>query len=87
MKNNLYVVFDIVAEESMAIWESRNDGTALRSFQKSVIENDDIPEKEMKLLCLGSIDHGSNVIDVEVNPREVIPSVDLVDQMEEEKGV
>lgn len=86
MKMNLYVVFDKTAEYSMPIWESRNDGTALRTYQKSLIENKDVPEDEMVLMCVGSIDHETNKI-IGLDPaRQVIPSVSLVDQMEEEDG-
>lgn len=83
MKMNLYVVFDRVAEESMPCFESRNDGTAFRAYQKQIIEKSDLPEDEMKLLCVGTINHDTNEITPQIPAREVTASISLVDQIEE----
>lgn len=77
MKMNLYVVYDRVAEESMPIFESRNDGTALRAYQKGIIEKNDIPEKEFMLLHVGTIEHDTSEV-VPVYPgREVYVNVNM----------
>ena len=75
MVMTLYVVFDRVAQESMPIFETRNDGTALRMYQKAIMEADDVPDNEMMLLKLGTIDHDTNLIELEKYPVEVM--VDL----------
>lgn len=74
---NIYCVYDKVAEESMPIWESRNDGAALRAYQKRIIENDDIPEQEMKLLKIGIMDHDTSTITPISPPEEVAVRVSL----------
>lgn len=76
----IYVVYDRVAEQSMPIFESRNDGTALRAYQKAIIEQDDIPEKEMMLLRLGEIDHNTNLIYLEEHPIEVDVKLSLAEE-------
>lgn len=84
MKMGLYVVYDRTAEISNSIFESRNDGTALRTYQKAVIDADEIPEEEMMLLCVGTIDHELNKVEAVYPAREIIPGIHLVDEMEEE---
>ena len=84
MKMQIYTVYDRTAEYSMPVFESRNDGTAMRTYQKSIIEAQDIPEQEMMLLCVGEIDHETNRV-ISIYPaREVRASLSLVDQMGEE---
>lgn len=84
MKMCMYVVFDRVGQISDRVWESRNDATALRAFQKEVIAKGDLPEEEMMLLCVGEIDHELNQV-VPVYPaREVRPNVNMVDALVEE---
>lgn len=80
MKMNMYVVYDKVAEQSMPIFESRNDGTAWRAYQKSIIEADDIPQDEMKLICIGSINHDTLVVELEEAPREVEISFEFAEE-------
>lgn len=87
MKMKIYCVYDRVGEESMPIFESRNDGTAMRAYQKGIINANDIPDGELMLLCLGEIDHDTNLITLEEHPREVFVKISLVDQMEEEEDV
>lgn len=86
MKMRIYCVYDRVAEESMPLFESRNDATALRSYQKHVIEKNDIDEKEMMLLCVGIMDHDTNRIEAFDYAVEITPRVSMVDQLEEEDG-
>jgi len=84
MKMGLYVVYDRVAEESLRVWESRNDGTALRAYQKGMLEDKDVPEEDMMLLCVGSIDHNLNKIEAEFPAREVYVRVGLAEDKDEQ---
>lgn len=73
MKNSLYVVHDIVKEESASIWESKNDATALRDYLASRKEQQYV--EDYRLMCVGSFDHETNAMEVEGCPREVVPTV------------
>lgn len=59
MKLNLYVIFDVVAQESGPVVEAQNDGVANRNYQKSII-NQKLDPNEFKLFCIGSFDHSTN---------------------------
>ena len=76
----IYVVYDRVAEQSMPIFESKTDGTALRAYQKGIIDADDVPEEEMMLLKLGNINHDTNMIELLEAPREVEVRISLVEE-------
>lgn len=69
MISNIYTVYDKVGCQSGPVFESRNDGVAVRQFRSMDFNgfNDDF-----KLLRLGSIDHDNNVITVEPVPVDVI---------------
>lgn len=62
MINNLYVVYDKVAEESGPIFEAKNDGVAQRA-SNTMLEN--TPRKyEFELWSLGNIDHETTILKI-----------------------
>lgn len=61
MQTNLYVVFDKIAEECGPIFQAKNDGIACRQFVQLMDKN---PSKdEFKLICIGSMDHESILLE------------------------
>jgi len=67
---NLYVIYDMVAEESGPVLEAKNDGVAARQFRE-VLSKSKCSPGEMKLLRLGSIDHQTQTVRLEDVPEEV----------------
>lgn len=59
-KMNIYVVYDLKAEESGKSFEAKNDAVALRMYQ-DLMSKTKYPE-EFQLRCLGSIDHETDLI-------------------------
>lgn len=55
MKLNLYVVRDTVLEQSWPIAEAKNDGMALRNYDKVLSENEF--RADFELYCVGWYDH------------------------------
>lgn len=55
MRMSLYVVRDTVLEQSWNIAEAKNDGVAVRNFQKLVHDQDF--EEDFVLLHVGYFDH------------------------------
>lgn len=62
---NIYVVYDKVAQESGPIFESKNDGTAIRSFRRLLAEVPKELHEEYQLLCIGSVFRDKNEISVQ----------------------
>lgn len=83
MINQLYVIYDRVAMESGPVFEAKNDGVALRNFQK-FMEGKPYPD-DFVLMHTGEIDHETNVISGDLMGREVTPTVGMVDQLEEDE--
>lgn len=59
MRMNMYVVVDKVAEESGPIFEAKNHGVAIRSYNQ-ITSKSKVPSNEYSLLCLGIFDHDNN---------------------------
>ena len=73
----LFVVYDTIAGESGPVFEAKNNGVALRKVDellKAVKFRN-----EFKLLCVGSIDHETNVVTVD-------GTVEVDISLEEEDG-
>nr|WAE43840.1 MAG: nonstructural protein [Microviridae sp.] len=78
MKQNLYVIYDCVAQESGQVFEARNDGVALRAYGQAMTNCSNPPDHT--LLLVGNIEHDTGVIDsflpspvsLNVNTPEVI---------------
>lgn len=83
MINNLYVIYDRTAEESGPVFEAKNDGIALRNVH--LMLKDKPFQEDYVLLCVGSIDHDTSVIAGTMEPREVVASVSMVDELNEEE--
>lgn len=58
MKLNLYVVRDVVLEQSWPIAEAKNDGMALRNYQKVLSENEF--KDDFELYQVGWYDHDTD---------------------------
>lgn len=71
---NLYVIHDLLAEESGPIFESKNDATALRQFKRVFEDRPDSDRSSFKLLRLGTIDHTTSRVSLEEIPQEVVDS-------------
>lgn len=80
MKNNLYVVMDLVAEQSGFIHESVNDNTALREFAKFLAAQEG-RESDFRLVCIGSFDHETCELVVH-EEYEVQPKFELEEDSE-----
>lgn len=79
MVNQVYVIYDRTAEESGPVFEAKNDGVALRNFQMMV--KDKPFSEDYVLLHIGEIDHGTSVMRGTLDPREVIPTVSMADDL------
>lgn len=68
---NLYVVHDMLAEESGPVFESKTDATAVRAFRRGFEKLPAGEAREFRLLRLGTIDHATNQMTLELHPVEV----------------
>lgn len=66
---NLYAIFDKIAESAGFIFESANDGTAVRSMRSSK-DTMSAPD-DYKLVKLGSFDHKTIKLTVLEAPQEI----------------
>lgn len=83
MRNKLYVIYDGVAEESGPVFEAKNDGIALRNFERTVADS---PYREdYSLVCVGSIEHNTSIIEAYIVPVEVNAKLSMVEELEEEE--
>lgn len=80
--NQLYVVYDRVAEESWPVFEQRTDAAALRAFGMAIVQQKASAE-DFQLLRVGCIDHHTNVLVVASPPVEVIASVGEMEEDDE----
>lgn len=77
----LYVIYDVVAEESGPIFQAKNDGIALRNYQTMLIQQKVNPQ-DYSLWYIG--DYNSESMRVEPQkPEEVIVSVNMEDPEDE----
>lgn len=75
MKVNLYVLFDVVAQESSHVQQLKNDGIALRWYQdalKKTPRSDDIV-----LYRIGKYDTETMAGIIFDHPDEVVPNVNM----------
>lgn len=68
----LYCMFDRIAEESHPVFESINDGTAMRAFRDAMSKGQGVDPADFWLLCVGHIDHTSSLIVPVIPPRQVV---------------
>jgi len=69
----MYVIRDLVAEESGPIFESKNDQVARRSFRQA-LEHSKGGINEYRLMCIGEYDHDNELIQAFPYPQEVFPN-------------
>lgn len=75
MEGKLYLVYDRMADEHGPVFQSRNDGTALRTFT-SMLKDTTYPE-DFELLCVASIDKSGNVVENKYNVEK--QNIELVE--------
>lgn len=88
MKRNLYVIKDLVAEESGPIFEAVNDGIAHRRFKALMAEqtHEWFVESDYQLLQIGEINKITNLV-TGIEPREVITKLSLLEDIENAESV
>lgn len=69
MKTELYVIYDKVAMESGPVFEAKNQGVAQRNFVRFMAKTDS--GEDFRLLRLGTIDHDTQLVELEDVPVEV----------------
>jgi len=69
----LYIIRDMVAEESGPVFEAKNDGVARRGF-KQALEKSRGGLGEFRLMCIGEFDHDKDLLQAFPFPQEVINS-------------
>ena len=76
MKNNVYTIFDKVAQESGPLFECKNDAVAQRNF-KDLIKRENLPPKDYILYLIGRFEHETMTMFchdlIEVGLEEEIP--------------
>lgn len=60
MKTNVYTIRDVVANESGPLFEAKNDGVAVRQFDRLVKDLDH--KDEYVLLCVAAYDHEEDTV-------------------------
>lgn len=76
MKSRLYTVYDRIAEDGGPPWVAKNDGVAARQFRKILEQVDPDSQAEYKLYYLGEYDSAQMTLTVEINPSEVLTTMD-----------
>lgn len=71
----LYVIYDVVAQESGPINEFKNDGVAWRWFEE-MLAKEKVDVKDFILMHVGTCDHELNSVTGE-SPREVMANVNM----------
>jgi hypothetical protein len=87
MNTKLYVVHDLVAQESGPVFEAKNDEVAMRKFRKMITDqNNVIQPSDYQLLSLGEMDHETNIVEGCSVPDLVMQGYDAMTfgEMEEE---
>jgi len=75
----LYVIRDLVAEESGPIFEAKNDQVARRAFKQG-LERSRGGLAEYRLLCVGEYDHDKDLIQAFPFPQEIFNTQELNDE-------
>lgn len=75
MKQNLYVIFDKVAQEAGPIQCAKNDGIARRMFVQA-IKDATFPD-DFKILCVGEYDSEEVSFDIYLVPKEILDDVEV----------
>lgn len=63
MINKLYCIYDKVAKEYGPVFESKNDGVALRSYYGLLGKTEGLFKEEYVLYCIGTLDKETCAID------------------------
>lgn len=69
LKTRLYTIYDKTAQQSLQIFEARNDQHAQRSFQ-TALANEPYGE-DFELLYIGEYDHDAAEIDPQIPPENI----------------
>jgi len=69
----LYVIRDLVAEESGPVFEAKNDLVARRGFRVA-LEKTRGGLNEFRLMCIGEYDHDKDFLSPFPFPQEVVTS-------------
>ena len=85
MIKELYTLKDLVANECAAVFESNNDGSAWRMYERTQTEQQ-LPFDDFRLINIGQIDKETGTI-TPCKPREITASLAMVDQIEAEEGI
>lgn len=89
MKQQLYVIYDVIAEVSGPTFEAINDGVANRAFKMRVAQ-ESVPyivnETDFELYHIGEIDKTTNIINP-YTPRMVITNISLIDEVDNAESV
>ena len=78
---SVYCMYDSVAEEAWPLFESVNDGSAIRAYNMQLAQNK-LDQGEIKLFYLGVFDRESMELSVGAL-EEVVAKISLVDEQEE----
>lgn len=80
MKQNLYSIFDVIAEEYGPIFHAKNDAVANRNYLR-MLTGENISEEEYKIVRLGDFDTESGYINYnKVRLEDVVIEEDIRDE-------
>lgn len=79
----LYTMWDITAESCGRIFESKNDGIALRNFQIFMEREDNLTAQDQELYYLGDFNHETMTLKTST-PTKVVPKLSHIKEIEEE---
>lgn len=82
---NVYCMYDKTAEEAWPLFESVNDGTAMRAYNIQM-QKDRLDYEEIKLFRVAEMDRESMRFMVLAEPEMLEPSLSMVEQLEEENA-
>jgi len=77
----IYVIRDLVADESGPLFESKNDAVARRGYRQA-LEKTRGGLGEFKLMCIGEYDHDKDLLQAFPFPQEVFPTSEEVNNDE-----
>jgi len=75
----LYVIRDLIAEESGPVFEAKNDQVAGRGFRQALERSKGGPS-EYRLMCIGEYDHDKELLQPFPFPQEVFPTQENNDE-------
>lgn len=85
MSLNVYVIYDVIAEESGPLFTAKNDGVARRQYEVSRDKNG-FSEEDFVLKRIGWFDPETMMIDG-VKPVTISAKLDMVEEIENESGI